>query len=92
MMKIINFNTVDWHVDGVKNDRILSGIEGKSTALIINNKIVRVIGTDKWFSDLLIEADEFIEGQGKDDIFCVEIISGESKTVLICDEMLHAIL
>lgn len=92
MMNIINFNAVDWHIDGVKNDKILSGIEGKSTALIINNKIVRVIGTDKWFSDLLLEADSFAESQGKDDIFCVYIINGESKSLLMCDEMLHAIL
>jgi hypothetical protein len=91
-MNIINFNTVDWYVNGVKQDRLASGIEGESTVFVINNKIVRIIGTDRWFSDLLMSADSFQEGQGKDDIFCVEIMNNGEKTLLICDEMLCAIL
>jgi hypothetical protein len=92
-MKIINFYTVDWSPVGVKSDKVASGIEGAATCLIINNKIVRIINVDLDFHNILTEAIEFKEGQGKENIFVVEIIrEGKEKIIFICDEMLQAIL
>lgn len=92
-MKIINFDTVHWSSSGVKLDKVASGIQGSATCLIINTKIVKIIPIDLDFHNILCEATEFKEGQQKYDIYPVEILrSGKEKILLLCDEMLQAIL
>jgi len=94
---MIIFNDINWLYPGVKLDRVNRGMFAASLALVIDSQIVRIIIIDKEYKDLFVNAQKFEESNlpvYKDrNLYPVKIIkeSGEEE-VLVCDEMLYAIL
>lgn len=94
---MIIFNDINWLYPGVKLDRVNRNMLAASIALIIDSEIVKIIIIDKEYMDLFVKAQRFEESQFPINIdkglYPVKIIKefGEEE-ILICDEMLYAIL
>jgi hypothetical protein len=91
------FNDINWLYSGVKLDRVNRGMLAASLALVIDSEIVRIIIIDKEYKELFVNAQRFEESElpiNKDkNLYPVKIIkeSGQEE-LLVCDEMLYAIL
>lgn len=93
---MINIKEIDWSEPGVKLNRIQNGIEGKPIAFVVGSEVAYTLPTDKWFSDLLLSIDTFLENidyPAQEGVYMVDLIKdGVVLDQLVCDELLYSIL
>lgn len=93
---MIIYSEIDWSSPGVKQNRIDNEIQGgKPLAFIIEDTVVEVLATDRWFSDLMETIDDFVDNYdySMENLFAVDLIkNGSVVDTLVCPEKIRAIL